>query len=67
MIFKQTMSLVDDSSFFDFSHDTICTERRYVAAYVNTCYSTEKKDRDIREVNHLFIFCARPNRYNLFG
>ena len=32
LICKQTMPAVDDCSFFDFSHDITCTEKRYVVA-----------------------------------
>ena len=34
------MSVVDDCSFFDFSHDITCTEKRYVVACVKTYDST---------------------------
>ena len=34
------MSVVDDCSFFDFSHDNTCTEKRYVVASVKTNDST---------------------------
>ena len=35
------MPAVDDCSFFDFSHDITCTEKRYVVACVKTYDSTE--------------------------
>ena len=34
------MSVVDDGSFFDFSHDITCTEKSYVVARVKTYDST---------------------------
>ena len=34
------MPAVDDYSFFDFSHDITCTEKRYVVACVETYDST---------------------------
>ena len=34
------MPAVDDCSFFDFSHDITCTEKRYVVACVKTYDST---------------------------
>ena len=37
------MSVADDCSFFNFSHDITSTERRYVVACVKTCYSTKQK------------------------
>ena len=60
------MSVVDDLSLFDFSHDNICTETRYLVASVNSCDSTKIKT-DNKEVNLLFINYSWPNRYNLLG